>query len=90
MARDGGAGEPGDGGGRNRAGQARDSDAWLARAMTRALSPAERRMLRLAADLIDQVLDDDGGGDDPVPGDDSASGDDPAPREKPAPGEDVS
>ncbi|MEV7908247.1 MarR family winged helix-turn-helix transcriptional regulator [Streptomyces anulatus] len=35
----------------------RDSDAWLAGEMARVLSPVECRMLRLATDLIDQVLD---------------------------------
>ena len=36
---------------------ARDSDTWLAQAMARTLTPAECGLLRLAADLLDQMLD---------------------------------
>ena len=33
-----------------------DSDAWLARALTEQLTPVEREVLRLAADLVDRLL----------------------------------
>jgi DNA-binding MarR family transcriptional regulator len=37
--------------------QVRDADAWLAQTLTEKLSPTECRLLRLAADLIHQLLD---------------------------------
>ncbi|ETK37902.1 MarR family winged helix-turn-helix transcriptional regulator [Microbispora sp. ATCC PTA-5024] len=38
----------------------REVDDWLAREMARTLTPAECRMLRIAADLLDRVLDEAG------------------------------
>ena len=37
--------------------QVADSDRWLARRMAESLTPAERRLLQIAADLLDQILD---------------------------------
>jgi DNA-binding MarR family transcriptional regulator len=35
----------------------RQRDAWLAEAMARALTPTERQLLGLAADLLDRLVD---------------------------------